>query len=103
MRIEDFYLGLGARSGKSLVQTPYQLLSVSGSSWHKDYLPKKYIINKKATILFWGDGTKTVVKRCADDKHDKKIAFLIAYFQKQSGLSKNKANKYLNELFEEEK
>lgn len=29
-------------------------------------LPSRYIINKNATILFWEDGSKTVVKRCED-------------------------------------
>ena len=61
-------------------------------------LPKKYIINDNATILFWNDGTKTVVKKSKDDKYNKKLGFLWAYFQKNSGLSKNKANKYLEEL-----
>ena len=66
-------------------------------------LPKRYIINKNATILFWDDGTKTIVKLSKDDKYDKKLGFLTAYFQKNSGLSKNQANKYLDNLIEEEK
>ena len=61
-------------------------------------LPKKYIINDNATILFWNDGTKTVVKKSEDDMYNKKLGFLWAYFQKNSGLSKTKANKYLEEL-----
>ncbi len=64
-------------------------------------MPKKYIINKGATILFWNDGTKTIVKKSKEDKYDKRIGFLTAYFQKNSGLSKNKANKYLDSLIEE--
>ena len=66
-------------------------------------LPKRYIINKNATILFWDDGTKTIVKLSKDDKYDKRLGFLTAYFQKNSGLSKNQANKYLDNLIEEEK
>lgn len=61
-------------------------------------LPKKYIINDNATILFWYDGTKTVVKKARDDEYNKKLSFLWAYFQKNCGLSKAKANKYLEEL-----
>ena len=64
---------------------------------------KRYIINENATILFWGDGTKTVVKRNPEDTYDKRIGFLIAYFQYTSGLSKNKANKYLDNLVEEDR
>lgn len=64
-------------------------------------LPERYIINEGATILFWKDGTKTIVKKSKDDKHDKEKAFLIAYFQKYSGMSRNKANKFLKNLKEE--
>lgn len=61
-------------------------------------LPKKYIINKGATILFWEDGTKTVVKRAKGDEYNKIMGFLWAYFQKTSGLSRTKANEYLRGL-----
>lgn len=64
--------------------------------------PKKYIINKGATILFWKDGTKTIVKRNKDDEYNKRLGFLTAYFQKHSGLTKNQANKYLANLQDEE-
>lgn len=68
----------------------------------KNKIPEKYIINKNATILFWEDGTKTVIKRNSEDEYDKKLAFLIAYFQKYSGLSKTQANKYLDNLLDED-
>ena len=61
-------------------------------------LPTRYIINDGAVILFWNDGTKTIVKRSEDDKFDPVKGFLWAYFQKHSGLSKTKANKYLRDL-----
>lgn len=64
----------------------------------KIQLPKKYIINHGATILFWEDGTKTVVKRCEDDEFNKRLGFLTAFFQYATGMSKNKANKFLHEL-----
>lgn len=70
---------------------------------HCDYaIPTRYIINKGATILFWSDGTKTIVKLSNNDKYDKRLGFLTAYFQKNCGMSKNKANKYLDNLTEEE-
>lgn len=65
---------------------------------NKKNLPKKYIINKGATVLFWEDGTKTVVKRAKDDEYNKIVGFLWAYFQKTSGLSRTKANEYLRGL-----
>ena len=61
-------------------------------------MPKEYIITEKATILIWEDGTKTVVKMCDGDTFNKRLGFLIAYFQYHSGLSKHKANKYLANL-----
>lgn len=61
-------------------------------------MPKKYIINHGATVLMWDDGDKTVVKRCTDDEFNKRLGFLTAFFQHYSGMSKNKANKFLAEL-----
>lgn len=61
-------------------------------------MPKKYIINHGATILMWDDGEKTIVKKCADDEFNKRLGFLTAFFQHYSGMSKNKANKFLAEL-----
>lgn len=65
---------------------------------NKGILPERYIINHNATILFWNDGTKTIVKKAKDDDYNKKLGFLWAYFQKMSGLSKTKANEYLENL-----
>jgi len=64
-------------------------------------LPKRYIIKKDATVLIWENGEKTIVKRTNEDNFDKRLGFLYAYFQKTSGLSRNKANKYIEELVEE--
>lgn len=64
--------------------------------------PNYYIINKGATILFWEDGSKTIVKRNKEDDYNKRLGFLTAYFQKTSGMSKTKANKYLDSLMDED-
>lgn len=61
-------------------------------------MPKKYIINYGAVVLIWNNGEKTIVKRCEDDEFNKKLGFLTAFFQHYSGMSKNKANKFLAEL-----
>lgn len=76
------------------------LLENNEKNKRKNKLPKRYIINKGATILFWDkDGNeKTIVKRSKDDKFNKRLGFLTAYFQYHSGLSKTKANKYLDGL-----
>lgn len=66
----------------------------------KKNLPARYIVNDDACILFWDSKgkTKTVVKRCKDDNIDPIKAFLWAYFEKTSGMSKTKANKYLQKV-----
>lgn len=64
----------------------------------KKQLPTKYILNQDAGILFWEDGTKTVVKHAKDDSQDPVKAYLWAYFQHTCGLSKTKANKYLRQI-----
>lgn len=61
-------------------------------------LPKKYILNQDACILFWHDDSKTVVKKADDDIQDPVKGFLWAYFLKHSGMSRTKANKYLREI-----
>lgn len=50
-------------------------------------MPDRYIINNRATILFWNDGTKTVSKRHKEDEFDKELGFLFAYYYKKCGLS----------------
>lgn len=65
-------------------------------------LPKRTIINDNAVILIWHDDTKTIVKRHKKDKNDPIKGFLWAFFQAKCGMSKTKANKYLECLLEEE-
>lgn len=77
------------------------IIRPNNESKNNSKLPKKYIINKNATILFWKNGGKTIVKRSKDDEYNKRLGFLTAFFQKHSGLSKNQANKYLANLEEE--
>ena len=56
---------------------------------------EKYIINENATILFWSDKTKTVSKRHKDDKFDKEMGFLLAYFYKKFNGSKSSMKRVL--------
>lgn len=76
------------------------------ASWYPSYYPyhlsysarkeheiKKVIFNEPATIVFWADGTKTVVKCSKDDGFDpeKGLAMAIAkkFFGNENGYSKN--------------
>lgn len=56
----------------------------------------KYIINENATILFWNDGTKTISKRHKEDKFDKELGFLFAYFYKKYKGSKASRKRVIN-------
>ena len=67
----------------------------------KKEIPKKYIINRKATVLIWEDGSKTIIRKSEDDRHDPIKAFLWAFFEKKSGLTRTKANQYLRKIEEE--
>jgi len=64
----------------------------------QEKIPERYIVNKGAVILFWEDGTKTIVKRSRFDKHDPIKGFLWAYFEKNSGMTKTQVKKYLMEV-----
>jgi len=78
-------------------------LGLDNFSLKNNKLPRKVIFNdkKKATTLLYGDEA-TVVKACKGDKYDKEKGFLMAFFQKQSGLSKTQAKKYLKKITEQE-
>lgn len=61
-------------------------------------LPDRYIVNKDAAILFYGNN-KTIVRRSRGDKVDPIKAFLWAYFLRNTGMSRTKANKYLQKVW----
>lgn len=56
---------------------------------------KKVIYNDPATIIFWTDGTKTVVKCQEGDIYSKEIGFKTAYLKKMLG-NDNAFNKEIN-------
>ena len=52
---------------------------------------KEVLYHKPATIIFWKDGTKTVVKAQEKEKYDKEKGFVMAYLKKILG---NEGNYY---------
>jgi hypothetical protein len=52
---------------------------------------KEVLYHNPATIIFWKDGTKTVVKAQNKEKYDKEKGFVMAYLKKILG---NKGNYY---------
>ncbi len=64
---------------------------------------KKVTISGPATIIFWDDGTKTVMK-CSkiDANHfDPEKAILLAFYRKVTGFTKTHAKKELDKLTNE--
>ena len=59
-----------------------------GESETQDPVPEKVIFNNPATIVYWEDGTKTVVK-AYDEYFDKEKGLAMAYMKKIHG---NKGN-----------
>lgn len=56
---------------------------------------KRAIFNNPATIIYWTDGTKTVVKCQEGDTYDKEKGFVMAYLKKLLG-NDNTFNKEIN-------
>lgn len=50
---------------------------------------KKVIFNNPATVVYWEDGTKTVVKCDEDDYYDKETGLALCFMKKALG---NKGN-----------
>lgn len=58
----------------------------------------RMIFSGPATIVFWSDGDKTIVKTADGDRFDAEKAFLVAFYQKMSGESKTKCGKVLADV-----
>lgn len=63
--------------------------------------PKKVIFNGPATIVMWGDGTKTIVKRREGEPDDKEKAIMYCILKKLCG-NKATMDRYLKLFLKEE-
>lgn len=87
--VDSYYNILCARgNGKSLMAMR-QMYEMIGRS--NPFAVKKLIFNYPATIVFWADGTKTVVKAQNDEVFDLEKGFAMAFMKKVLG---NKGNYY---------
>lgn len=59
------------------------------------FTPKRILYNDPATIIFWQDGTKTVVKRSPNEKFNKYNAFCAALAKKMYGCN-SRVNKIVD-------
>lgn len=62
---------------------------------------KKIVRNGPATIVFWDDGTKTIVKRAEGSKDDIYMAFCCAFTKKMLGNNSRIKRIIFNNLIEE--
>lgn len=70
---------------------------------HKgDYYITNVIFNDPATIVFWSDGTKTVVKCCEDDIFDEEKGLAMAVLKKLSGNNSERFHKGLRKWIKPE-
>lgn len=65
---------------------------------YEDAEIERYIINDGATIIFWDDDTKTISKRHKEDKFDKELGFLFAYFYKKWGDNKSAKKRIIDSI-----
>lgn len=64
---------------------------------------KKVIYDPPATIVYWGDGTKTVVKCCEADIYDAEKGFAMAVIKKLCGNESAPFHKLFKTLAAEDK
>ena len=72
------------------------------SIFNNPYVPKRIIYNDPATIIFWADGTKTVVKRSEGEPFNKYHAFCAAFTKKFLG-NNSRVNAIVNSGIEQKK
>lgn len=63
---------------------------------------KKVIFNDPATIVFWGDGTKTVVKCQEGDTFDKELGLAMAICKKHFGNKGRYNNEFKKWVYEDD-
>jgi len=64
----------------------------------EEFKVERTIFNDPATIVFWDKEDKTVVKATDGDTYSPEFGFLIAYFEKNSGMSRTQVNKFMKKL-----
>lgn len=62
---------------------------------------RNVIYNPPATIVFWNDDTKTVVKTTEGEDYNPMYGVLMAYYQKHSGMSKTQTGKFMDKVIKD--
>jgi hypothetical protein len=74
-------------SSYSGFSSTYPLPMVSDESWRQylsrmQVVPKRIIFNPPATIVYWNDGTKTVVKCSENEEFIPEVGLAMAFIRK---------------------
>lgn len=90
-QLEEYFRTIN--SDNSIIQkSKLALSSIYGSCVMQRI--KKVIFNEPATIVFWSDDTKTVVKCDKDDIFDPEKGLAMAIAKKALGTNENRSNYY---------
>lgn len=85
-----FYGGLHILDGNLSIVMPKQQYHI---------LPERVIFqDEKKTVVVKGNNQTTIVHATEEDEYDRVYGFLMAYFINTSGMTKNKAHEYLQNL-----
>lgn len=79
---------LAVYCGRSIGKSQY-VLNMFRTAMKTTFYPVKVIFHDPATIVFWDDGTKTVVKCQEGDKYDEEMGLALCFTKKALG---NKSN-----------
>ena len=95
---KDFYRDIAADRAR---KQSYRFLT--NSLYPVPKLSKPPIFNPPATICYWNDGTKTVVKCQEGDTYSPEAGLALCYMKKVLGNTSNDLNKELHKYIQEEK
>ena len=87
----------GCKSFQDILEKIQKMFSNSA-----DYIPKRILKSGPCTIVFWQDGTKTMVRRAADEADDDYSAFTAALaikiFGSNSAVKRTVKNKLVEQI-----
>ena len=98
---DELYI-MGTRSKRSYLNSYYNMYNTyNGAIDEKALKIEKVIFNDPATIVFWNDGTKTVVKCEEGETFDKEKGIALCFMKKING-NKSNYNNIFKKLIKED-
>lgn len=97
-KTEQLLLLTGRRNGKTM----YMANALKTIMMNINFYPVKVIFNDPATIVFWDDGTKTVVKCQPGDTYNPEMGLALCFSKKALGNKSNFNNVFKKWIKEDE-